>query len=125
MTETKPVLHATRRHNYLEMPKSVARPSGDKTFVKFGKEVDIQDFINAGAENCQIMKHIENAGGLENLRAAGIKDVDDTVIDRGMDFITLNRINKIVKIAENKLLKEQMEKEATEKANNSEEPKGE
>lgn len=98
MPEQKPIEPAYRRHNFLNMEKPKPRPSGDKTWIKFGKEQEIQDFINAGVEQCSIIKHIEDAGGLEKLRAAGVKDVDDTVIDRGMDIVTMNRISKIMNI---------------------------
>lgn len=117
MSEIKPVLHATRRHNYLEMPESVARPAGDKTWVKFGIEQNIQEFIDAGAESVQIMKHIQDAGGLENLKAAGLKDVDDVVIDRQMDIVQMNRMAKVIKIAKEKLERERAE---AEKSNSSE-----
>ena len=120
MSETKPVLHATRRHNYLEMPESVARPSGDKTFRKFGEDVDIQDFINAGIEQTSIMKHIEDAGGLQNLKAAGATSIDDEVIDRGMDFVTMNRIAKIGNIAMKKIEEKRI---AEEKAKQEQEQK--
>lgn len=103
MPENKPVLHATRRHNYLEMPESVARPSGDKTFRKYGEDIDIQDYINAGLEQTSIMKHIEDAGGLQNLKAAGATSIDDEVIDRGMDFVQMNRLTKIANIAMKKI----------------------
>ena len=98
MPEAKAIEPAYRRHDFSKMPEAKARPSGDKTWVKFGKEQEIQDFINAGVEQCSIIKHIEDAGGLEKLRAAGIKDIDETVIDRGMDIVTMNRISKIMNI---------------------------
>lgn len=121
MPEIKPVEPAYRRHDFSKMPEAKARPSGDKTWVKFGKEQEIQDFINAGVEQCSIIKHIEDAGGLEKLRAAGIKDIDETVIDRGMDIVTMNRLSKIINI---ELKKQQEQKRIAEEQAKQNEDKG-
>lgn len=104
MPETKPIEPAYRRHNYLEMPIPTPRPSGNgEKWTKFGIEQEVQDFINAGIEQTSIMKHVEDAGGLEHLKAAGTKSIDDEVIDRGMDLVTLNRFTKIINIQAKKL----------------------
>lgn len=121
MPEVEPILHATKRTDYTKMPKSVARPHGDETFTKYGEKINIQDFINAGVESVNIMKHIQDAGGLDRLKAAGLKDEDDTIIDRQMDIVQFNRMAKIIKIGQEKLAKQKQETEnSTESENKGE-----
>lgn len=101
----KEQIHGTLRVDFLKARSkgTKARPAGDKTFVKFGKEINIQDFINSSAEQTAITTKIETAGGLDKLKAAGTESIDEVVTDRGMNFIQANKFLKVMAVKEKEL----------------------
>lgn len=79
----------------------------NETFNKYGKEINIHDYIQAGKEGTIAKEIIEKAGGLANLKGANEKlPTSDIVIDMNMDPYTANQIIKCGKIAEAKIQKE-------------------
>lgn len=115
-----------------------ARPSGNGAkFVKFGQEIDVQEFINEGRAGTEINEIVKNAGGLDKLKAFNDNTVQNEKIDMSIDFTQANKILKIAQIKEKKLLHEiEVQKaikeaeamakaEAMEKAQKTVEAKGE
>ena len=74
------------------------------TFVKYGKEINIHDFIQEDKNDADAKLIIQQAGGLEAI-AEKVKQFDDApiVIDLNMDAIQANQILKAGKIAQRKL----------------------
>lgn len=86
------------------------------TFKKYGKDINIHDFIQAGKEGTIAKEIIEKAGGITNLRGANEKlPTADTVIDMNMDAFTANQIIKAGKVAQEKINKEIKIKQEMEK----------
>lgn len=92
----------------------ITKPSESKgydcekaTFNKYGKDINIHDYIQAGKEGTIAKEIIEKAGGLANLKGANEElPTSDIVIDMNMDPYTANQILKCGKIAEAKIKKE-------------------
>lgn len=76
----------------------------DATFVKYGKEINIHDFIQEDKNDADAKLIIQQAGGLEAI-AQQVKQFDDApiVIDLNMDAIQANQILKAGRIAQRKL----------------------
>lgn len=76
----------------------------DATFVKYGKEINIHDFIQEDKNDADAKLIIQQAGGLEAI-AEKVRQFDDApiVIDLNMDAIQANQILKAGKIAQRKL----------------------
>lgn len=74
------------------------------TFIKYGKEINIHDFIQEDKNDADAKLIIQQAGGLEAI-AEKVKQFDDApiVIDLNMDAIQANQILKAGKIAQRKL----------------------
>ena len=74
------------------------------TFVKYGKEINIHDFIQEDKDAADAKLIIQQAGGIEAI-AEKVKQFDDApiVIDLNMDAIQANQILKAGKIAQRKL----------------------
>lgn len=74
------------------------------TFIKYGKEINIHDFIQEDKDDANAKLIIQQAGGLEAI-AEKVKRFDDApiVIDLNMDAIQANQILKAGKIAQRKL----------------------
>lgn len=67
----------------------------NETFTKFGQEIKIHDFIQAGRENTETTKLVESAGGLGQLKEK-LKNIPsaETTIDLNMDPIHANHLLK-------------------------------
>ncbi|WGL30974.1 hypothetical protein [Dipodfec virus UOA04_Rod_615] len=79
----------------------------NETFTKYGKEILIKDYIQAGKEGTIASEIIAKAGGIANLKGANEElPTSDVVIDMNMDPYTANQIIKCGKIANEKLQKE-------------------
>lgn len=79
----------------------------NETFTKYGKEINIHDFIQAGKEGTIAKEIIEKAGGIMNLKGANeTLPTSDVVIDMNLDPYTANQIVKSGKIAQAKIDKE-------------------
>lgn len=76
----------------------------DATFVKYGKEINIHDFIQEDKNDADAKLIIQQAGGIEAI-AEKVRQFDDApiVIDLNMDAIQANQILKAGKIAQRKL----------------------
>ena len=74
------------------------------TFVKYGKEIKIHDFIQEDKDDADAKLIIQQAGGLAAI-AEKVRQFDDApiVIDLNMDAIQANQILKAGKIAQRKL----------------------
>ncbi len=99
--------------------KVPARPSGcGAVWVKYGKEVSVKDYVQAGREGTEIKSVMEQKGGLMNLKGFGNKsDTSDNVID--MSILNPMQAGKILKTAgiiREKNAKAKAEAEAKEKA---------
>lgn len=91
-------------HNYKERSKSKGYDCENATFVKYGKEIKIHDFIQEGKEGTEANELVKNAGGLKQLKGALEKiPSSDTVIDLNMDIIQANKILKAGQVAQKKL----------------------
>lgn len=79
--------------------KTPARPSGcGAIWVKYGKEVSVKDYVQAGREGTEIKSVMEQKGGLMNLKGFGAKsDTSDTVID--MSILNPVQAGKVIKVA--------------------------
>lgn len=74
------------------------------TFKKYGKEINIHDFIQAGKEGTIASEIIKTAGGIQNLKGANEKlPTADITIDMNMDPYIANQIIKAGKIAKEKI----------------------
>lgn len=74
------------------------------TFKKYGKEINIHDYIQAGKEGTIAKEIIEKAGGLKNLKGANeTLPTSDICIDMNLDAYTANQIVKCGKIANEKI----------------------
>lgn len=97
----------------------VPRPSGaGAVWIKFGKEVKVKDFVQAGREGTEIKSVMEQKGGLMNLKGFGAKsNTSENVID--MSILNPAQMGQIVKVAgivREKIRKEKAEAEAKAKA---------
>lgn len=101
MTETKSYIPG-----YTGVAPKRGKPydCADATFVKYGKEINIHDFIQEDKNDADAKLIIQQAGGLEAI-AEKVRQFDDApiVIDLNMDAIQANQILKAGKIAQRKL----------------------
>ncbi len=90
-----------------EKSKSKGYNCQNETFRKYGKDINIHDFIQAGKEGTIAKEIIEKAGGISVIKNQ-MKEVDasETVIDMNLDPFTANQILKCGKIAKEKIEKE-------------------
>lgn len=89
--------------------KSEGYDTENETFIKYGKEIKIHDFIQAGKEGTIAKEIIEKAGGISAIKSQiQMQEIDasETVIDMSMDPYTANQILKAGKIAKEKVMKE-------------------
>ena len=87
--------------------KSEGYDTENATFIKFGKEIKIHDFIQAGKEGTIAKEIIEKAGGISAIKNQMQEiDASETIIDMNMDPYTANQILKAGKIANEKIQKE-------------------
>ena len=91
-------------YNGTAMKRGKAYDCEKATFVKFGKEINIHDFIQEDKDAANAKMIIQEAGGLQAI-ADKVKQFDDApiVIDLNMDAIQANQILKAGKIAQRKL----------------------
>lgn len=91
-------------YNGTAMKRGKAYDCENATFVKFGKEINIHDFIQEDKDAANAKIIIQEAGGLQAI-ADKVKQFDDApiVIDLNMDAIQANQILKAGKIAQRKL----------------------
>lgn len=76
----------------------------DATFVKYGKEISIHDFIQEGRDGTIATEIVQKAGGLKQLAHANENlPTSDIVIDLNMDAYQANKIIKCGNIAQKKL----------------------
>lgn len=97
----------------------VPRPSGaGAVWIKFGKEVKVKDFIQAGREGTEIKSVMEQKGGLMNLKGFGAKsDTSKNVIDMSiLNPAQMGQIIKVANITREKIRKEKAKAEAEAKA---------
>lgn len=87
------------------------------TFVKFGKEINIHDFIQEDKNDADAKLIIQQAGGIAAI-AEKVKQFDDApiVIDLNMDAIQANQILKAGQIAQRKIDAMKAQQEAVAKA---------
>lgn len=105
--------------NPTEVKKVPGRPSGHGAkWVKFGKEVSVKDFVQAGREGTEIKSVMEQKGGLLNMKGFGVKsDTSDNVIDMSiLNPAQMGRIVKVAGIAREKIRAEKAKAEAEAKA---------
>lgn len=95
--------------NYLEEynKRTEPRPSGfGATFIKYGREIDIHDFIQEGRDGTEIQQIIERSGGIDKLKAAGItSDTSGETVDMSINLHQAQKIMKVARIAEQELQK--------------------
>lgn len=97
---------------YKEFVPSKGYDTAEETFIKFGKEIKIHDFVQAGRDGTEISELIKTAGGLQQLKGAMEKIPSaEFVIDLNMDVITANRMLKAAQTA-----KVELERQAAIKA---------
>lgn len=86
------------------MKRGKAYDCENATFIKYGKEINIHDFIQEDKDAANAKMIIQEAGGLQAI-ADKVKQFDDApiVIDLNMDAIQANQILKAGKIAQRKL----------------------
>lgn len=84
--------------------------NSDETWVKYGIEQKIHDFIQEGRDGTEAAKIVEKAQGLNNLPHVKeiIADTGEKVaLDMNIDPFSANQIIKMGRIAEKKLLEKQ------------------
>lgn len=91
-----------------------------ETFKKYGKEIEINDYVQAGKEGTIAKEIVNKAGGITSIMnekaMEAMKECNpDIVIDMNMDPYTANQMLKCGKIAMEKIQKEQEIKEEFER----------
>lgn len=87
------------------------------TFVKYGKEISIRDYVQAGKDGTEIKEIIQKAGGLEQIKRFNKElPTSEIEIDLNMNPILANKILKAGQVAKaqidyQKTLKAELEKE--------------
>ena len=86
------------------MKRGKAYDCENATFVKYGKEINIHDFIQEDKNDADAKLIIQQAGGLQAI-AEKVSQFDDApiVIDLNMDAIQANQILKAGRIAQRKI----------------------
>ena len=86
------------------MKRGKAYDCENATFIKYGKEINIHDFIQEDKNDADAKLIIQQAGGLQAI-AEKVSQFDDApiVIDLNMDAIQANQILKAGRIAQRKL----------------------
>lgn len=96
-----------------------------ETFCKFGKEIEIHDYVQAGKAGTEIKEIIQQAGGLEQLKRFNKElPTTDIEIDLNMNPIMANKIIKAGNAAKMRLDRLEAERQALEKEQNKKEDKG-
>lgn len=92
---------------YKEPTKSKGYDTENETFCKYGKEIRIHDYVQAGKDGTEASQVIASAGGIEQLKAYNANiPTSDIEFDLNMDPYIANQIVKIGKIAQEKLDRE-------------------
>lgn len=79
-------------------PVRKARPSGcDAVFKKYGQEIKVKDYVQAGRDGTEITTIVERKGGLNQLKAYGANsDTSDITLDMSL---TMGQAMQQVKVA--------------------------
>lgn len=94
------------------------------TFNKYGKDIEIHDFVQNGKDGTIAKELVQKAGGIQEL-AKQAKELPnaDICIDLNMDCYTANKILKAGKLAEEKIKKQAELQKKLEEINKKTEPK--
>lgn len=97
------------------------------TYKKYGNEIKIKDFVNAGRENTEAKKIIGKTVSMEELKRL-CKDIPEQkeIVNMNIDPYMANRLMKTAQISHEKIMKmkAEAEKQAEMKKEKEEQPKG-
>lgn len=101
----------------------ITKPSTSKgyscanaVYHKYGKDVSVHDYIQAGGDGTIAADIIKKAGGIRNLKGANENlPTSDICIDLNLDPYTANKIVKAGKIAQEKINRDMAAKRLAEK----------
>lgn len=87
------------------------------TYHKYGKDIKISEFVNAGRENTEIKKIIGKTVSIDDLKRM-CKDIPEQkeIVNMNIDPYMANRLIKTAKISHDKIMKVKAEAEAKARA---------
>ena len=92
----------TWRHKFVRKKYDCA----DAKYNKYGKEIPVSDYVQGGKSGTIAKEIIERAGGFDVIKAEAKKLPDAPItVDMNMDLLTVNRMLKVGKIAQERLNK--------------------
>lgn len=98
----------------------------DCVYHKYGKDIKISEFVNAGRENTEAKKIIGKTVSIEDLKRMCKEIPEQTeIVNMNIDPYMANRLMKTSKIAYDKIMKVKAEAEAQAEAKDKEQKKGE